>query len=284
MKISSDWHIHSTASYDATAGMQIADIARCAPELGICDFGITDHVHTPYNLPDLAASRRAFLSVPPSPRFHFGVETSCISQWELAEIASGRHENPVAGVRQGGPAGGALAIGVTADDLRLYGVEYVIGSAHWPMYVPFEREAIIRDYHRQNMFLAAHPLVTIIAHPWWWKGHWRSAEGLYQAEPWFDSFKAIPESMHDEFAGTVLAHGKVVEINIGGILFNPSYPGRFKREYLDYLAYLHERGVPLSIGSDCHSVYAHCQFAEAAELLAAVGIKDNNLWRLPLRK
>ena len=290
MPLSSDWHIHSTASCDE-ACLQIADLVVEAQAHGIHDFGVTDHVHTPYNLPDLAASRQAFLAVRPSPRFHFGVEVSCVSRWELDEIATGRHEKPVYGLRSGGPPDGALAIGVTAEDLQAYGVEYVVGGAHWPIprpeYVPLERQAIIRDYHRQNMFLATHPLVTIVAHPWWWMDQWKDtkdAQGMFNAEPWFDSFKVVPQSMHDEFASAVIAHGKVVEINIGAMLLNPHYPEHFKREYLDYLAFLHARGVVLSVGSDCHHAHYDIQFARAAEMLATAGIHDHDLWRRPPRK
>ena len=46
------------------------------------------------------------------------------------------------------------------------------------MYIPYERQAVIRDYHRQNMFLATHPLVNIIAHPWWWSGRWAVRPGV----------------------------------------------------------------------------------------------------------
>lgn len=282
MNLSSDWHIHSAASCDP-AGLQIADLVLEAPAQGIQDFGVTDHIHTPYNLPDLAASRQAFLAVRPSERFHFGVEVSCVSQWELDEIATGRYKDPVYGLRQGGPAGGALAIGVTAEDLQRHGVEYVVGGTHWPMFVPFEREAVIRDYHRQNMFLATHPLVAIVAHPWWWDGHWKDAREMFLAEPWFDSFKVVPQSMHDEFALAVITHRKVVEINLQATLLNPHYPERFKLEYLDYLAFLHARGVALAIGSDCHSAHYDIQFALAAAMLATVGIYDHALWRLPAR-
>lgn len=263
--------------------MSMADLTGLAEARGICDFGVTDHLHTPYNLPDLAASREAFVAVNPSPRFHFGVEVSCVSQWELEEIAVGKHDNPVYGLRQGGPAGGALAIGVTERDLRTYGVEYVIGGAHWPMYVPLEREAIIRDYHWQNMFLATHPLVTIVAHPWWWMGHWQGADGTYTAEPWFDRFSAIPSSMHEEFAAAVIEKGKVVEINIGAMLLNPGYPEHFKRAYLEYLGALRSRGVMLAVGSDCHDARYAIDFERAAEMLDSVGIRDEDLWQRPPR-
>ena len=258
----------------------MADLPGQASAQGITDFGVTDHLHTPYNLPDIAASREAYLATKPSARFHFGIEVSCVSQWELDEIARGGYDNPVYGIRKGGPVGGPLAIGLTEQDIAAYGIEYVVGGTHWPMYVPYEREAVIRDYHRQNMFLAAHPLVTIIAHPWWWMGHWADDQGRFLAEPWFDSFKVITESMHDEFAAAVREHGKVVEINIGAMLFNPHYPERFINEYLDYLAGLKARGVMMSIGSDCHAAEYKVSFQRATDMLASAGNSDDDCWRI----
>lgn len=283
MKITSDWHIHSHNSCDK-AGLIVSDLVVEAERAGILDMGLTDHIHTPYNLPDLARSREEFRAANPSPCFHFGVEVSCVSAWEIDEIAKGNHEKPIYGLRTGGRPNGKLAIGIREEDVNRYELEYVIGGAHWPMYVPLERQAIIRDYHRQNMFLAAHPLVTIVAHPWWWDGHWKDANGMFRAEPWLDSFKAVPAAMHDEFAGAVIAHGKVVEINIGAMLLTRKYPEHFKLEYLDYLALLQERGVALAIGSDCHAAHYAVDFRAAAQMLETVGIRAGDLWRLASRK
>jgi histidinol phosphatase-like PHP family hydrolase len=279
MPLTCDWHIHSEYSCDE-ACMKVADLPSQVAARGIVDFGLTDHLHTPYNLPDLQASRRAYLAATPSPRFHFGVELSVVSQWELDELARGGYADPVYGLREGGPPGAAPALGITAEGLASLGVEYVVAGAHWPLYVPWEREAIIRDYHRQNMFLATHPLVTIIAHPWWWMGHWQSADGVYRAEPWFDRFDVIPQSMHDEFAAAAIQHGTAVEINLSACLFNPEYPERFGHEYVEYLAGLKARGVTFSLASDNHDAGYAPPFDQAAERLGAVGIHDRDLWRL----
>ena len=279
MTITSDWHIHSRNSCDG-ACMEVAELVRRAPEEGITDFGLTDHIHTPFNLPDLENSRAEYLSVDPDPQFRFGVEVSSVSQWEIDEVATGRYENPVYGLRQGGPSNGPLAIGIDAENIEKYALEFVVGGTHWPMYVPFERETIIRDYHRQNLFLATHPLVDIVAHPWWWMGHWKEENGDYPAEPWFDDFGHIPHSMHDEFAAAAVENDTVVEINISAILLNPHYPAPFKEQYLEYLAELKERNVPLSIGSDCPSAHYEIDFATAASMLAKVGIRAEELWRL----
>ena len=282
MRITSDWHIHSRNSCDG-ASLRIADLVSAAREQGIEDYGLTDHLHTPCNLPDLVASREEFLASDPSPRFHFGVEVSCVSQWELDEIARGGHDNPVYGLRQGGPPGAAPAIGIGAEDLERLSIEYVIGGAHWPLYVPLEREAVIADYHRQNMFLAQHPLVDIVAHPWWWMGHWKDDDGRYTGDPWLDDFGKVPRSMHDEFAAAVIEHGKVVEINISAILLNTDYPESFAPQYLEYLADLKERGVTFCVGSDCHSAQYDIDFERPAEMLQSIGIRDEDLWRLPPR-
>ncbi len=61
-------------------------------------------------------------------------------------------------------------------------------------------------------------------------------------------------------------------------------PDRYKAQYLDYLAWLKSHGVPLSIGSDCHSRYYDIDFATAEKMLASVGITDADCWRLPTRK
>ena len=280
MTITSDWHIHSRNSCDS-ACMAVSELARGAAEKGIRDFGLTDHIHTSFNLPDLAASRREYLDSSPSPRFHFGVEVSCMSRWEIDEIATGKYDAPIYGLRSGGPADGPLAIGLTDEDIERYRIEYVVGGTHWPMYVPLEREAVIRDYHRQNMFLAAHPLVDVVAHPWWWHGHWQDPDGCFSAEPWFDDFARIPKSMHNEFAEAVIDHDTVVEINIQAMLVNRRYPEHFKRQYLDYLAELKAGGVKLCVGSDCHSAQYEIDFEVAARMLESVGIRDEELWRLP---
>lgn len=276
----SDWHIHSRNSCDG-ACMAVADLVREAEAAEIRDYGLTDHVHTPYNLPDIARSRTEYLDSDPPASFHFGVEVSCVSQWEIDEIAGGEYENPVYGLREGGEPGCALAIGIGSEDLETYGIEYVVGGTHWPMYVPMEREAVIRDYHRQNMFLATHPLVDIVAHPWWWMGHWKDGKGHYPAEPWFDDFGAIPASMHNEFSAAATAHGTAVEINLSANLLNPHYPAHFAGQYLDYLAELQSQGVKLSIGSDCHSEHYEIDFATVEEMLQRAGIADA-FWGLPV--
>jgi histidinol phosphatase-like PHP family hydrolase len=279
MRLTTDWHIHTSHSCDS-ASLPMADMPHAASRHGFIAYGVTDHIHTPYNLPDLVASRAAWEACGPAPNFHFGVEVSVVSEWELQEIASGRAEPATYGLRSGGPEGASLAIGLTERDLADLRIEYVVGGTHWPMYVPIEPDVVTRDYHRQNMFLAAHPLVNIIAHPWWWHGHWQDADGMFTTDPWFDDFGRIPASMHDEFAAAAIAHAKAVEVNLQAVLLNRAYPERFRRQYVEYMAGLHGRGVTLSLGSDCHSAQYDIRLEEAAGMLEAAGLGDVDWWRL----
>ncbi len=282
MNITCDWHIHSRNSCDG-ACIPVGELIGRAAAKGIRDFGLTDHLHSLINLPDIVRSRAEWDASNPPLRFHFGIEVSVMSQWELDRINAGGYERCTYGIRDGGPAGGALAIALTPEHIQQFGIEYVVGGTHWPMYVPRDREAIIRDYHRQNMFLAAHPLLDIVAHPWWWMGHWQDADGRYTTDPWLDDFGKIPQSMHEEFAAAAVQHGTAVEINLGAVLLSPWYPDTFAGQYVEYVGLLRSRGVKLSIGSDCHDGSYACDFARAAELISPLGIRDEELFRLSSR-
>ena len=133
------------------------------------------------------------------------------------------------------------------------------------------------------MFLATHPLIDIVAHPWWWMGHWQDSSGSYPAEPWFDDFGVIPRSMHREFATAALEHHTAIEINIAAMLLNPRYPERFVDQYMAYLSELQSSGVRLSIGSDCHLAhYDGIDFEQAGRMLEGAGLVDD-FWCLPPR-
>ncbi len=276
--IKTDWHIHSRNSCDG-ASLNIPDLVKEAQLKGIFHYGISDHFHTIYNIPDIRRSRDDFLAFSQHPVFHFGIEVSCMSKWELDIIRKGEIKNPVYGIRSGGPAGAELCLGGFNKAIKdFFKIEYVIGGTHWPMYVPFKREEIIKEYHRQNMFLATHPLIDIVAHPWWWMGHWADQQGKFTAEPWFDDFSVIPSSMHKEFASAVRENKKAVEINAYAIFLNGKYPEHFKKQYAEYLAFLQSEGVLFSIGSDCHKPHYDPDFATVQKFLEEAGVKIETVW------
>ena len=287
MKIPGEWHVHTPHSCDcrseAVPGVAMAQIPAMAKARGITAYGVSDHLHTPLTLPDIEASRAEFDALPFDPCFHFGIEASCISEWELEAVRSGRLPDQTYGIRSGGPENSRPTLALDAATVERLHIEYVIGGVHWPMYVPLQRERIIRDYHRQYLYVAAHPLVDIVAHPWWWHGGWATPEGRFLSDPWLDDFGKIPLSMHDEFAACAREHGVAVEINIGAMLFNPKYPDTFQKMYVDYLAYLAERGVTFSIGCDSHGPALSGRYGETASILGSIGIRADRLWTLPPR-
>ena len=81
MKIRQNLHIHSHNSCDSACA-SLADIVSDMKKLGVEEFVLTDHLHTRFNLPDIAAARREFLELGPVPGFHFGIEVTCATQWE----------------------------------------------------------------------------------------------------------------------------------------------------------------------------------------------------------
>jgi len=278
MKITCDLHLHSRHSCDTRKG-SMEELVAQAKTYGLKEVGFADHLHTPFNLPDLVASREEFLTLSCCFPVHFGCEVSCVSQWELDEIAAGKVTNPVYGIREGGPPGGPMAIGLTLTEKQKLGIEYVIGGVHWMLYEPVEPEEAIRSYHRQNLFLASHPLVDIIAHPWWWQGAWRDSNSQYHTYPWFDDFHRIPRQLHEEFIRTVKKYGKKVEINLSAMLLNPRYSEHFKGQYLEYLQLLKEKGIRFTIGSDCHGSYHSLDMEKAQAYLEAAGFSEEDFWR-----
>jgi len=106
---------------------------------------------------------------------------------------------------------------------------------------------------------------------------------MYRTYPWLDDFRRIPRSMHDELASAVVQYGKAIEINAGACLLNPTYPDTFRAQYVEYLAYLKDRGVRFSPGTDSHAWfepevgYTPC-LGEIAGDLASLGLAQGNLW------
>ncbi|MCE5279557.1 MAG: hypothetical protein ABFD92_11380 [Planctomycetaceae bacterium] len=279
MKITTDWHVHSRHSCEChQMGSPIADILAAAAAQGVADMGISDHLHSRYNLPDLAASRLEFLSANPSPRVHFGVEVTCMRRWELDQIDAGNYaEPPIYGRGQDGPVS-EPAIALTEADAAILGIEYVIGGVHWARGIEPTPRAIIDFFHRQLMYLAQHPLVRIIAHPWWWHNHFYYPDGSFVPGPWMDDFSVIPEDYHDEFAATCLDNGKAVEVSPWAL--SPSHGETFRNQYLDYLVELGSRGITLSAGTDHHGNPYNTNFSAIEMVLDRLRLSDRDLFRL----
>ena len=89
--------------------------------------------------------------------------------------------------------------------------------------------------------------------------------------PWFDDFKVIPQSIHEEFASAVKENGKCVEMNMSFFTV-PIYTDAFKHQYAEYMRSLFEMGVGITAGTDVHEVYDPQQEC-CAQYLEPVGFR-----------
>lgn len=241
--IYSDWHIHTDASYDAK--LPLETLIAAAAEQGLRGFGIADHLN--YNdekfWGDIHKSAENYHRLKAAcPAMRLGVELTPIAKPYFDYLAkTGSREGYVPPV-QSGPYGIELA--GTKEELMALGIQYAVGASHWRVDVPDmdlkdSDEAQIREWHRQQMYLACDERVTILGHPW-------SCNNI-----WYGDFSIVPASMHDELAAALLENGKYAECNVGMFVARDT-ADPFRYQYAEFLRFLFERGIPITYGSDCH--------------------------------
>ena len=272
--IHSDYHIHTTASYDAHLPLEIL-IAR-AKEQGLRQFGVTDHAN--YNdakfMGNLRQSAENFRRLRHlCPNMILGVELTAIAKPQFDYIArTGTREGYVP-VPQDKPYDIELA--ATKDELRALGVVYAVGAAHWRVDVADvkaadnSRDAQIREWHRQQMYLAADERCTILGHPWTCNSSW------------YEDFTIIPRGMIEDELACLKQYGKYIECNVS-VFTSARIPEKFRRQYAEYLREAFEKGIPVTYGSDCHgAVRAASDYPDqrpaAEKYLAAAGFRDGDI-------
>jgi len=264
--ISSDWHIHSVASYDSQ--LHVADLIKQAEKQGLTQFGITDHVNIPSWIHYLKASAELVKQFA-RPNFHFGIELTTISgYWEQYDRIHGTKdgfEHP------GTPGVDPIAFPLTAEELDECGVEYVIGAEHWLLNAPRTQDGVAREMHRQNLFCACSPLVDIVGHPYCMYGTYEDHSGNQVP---FHDFSIIPRSMHEELYAALLEHGKAMEINV--CFFDDSRPEAFRRAYAEFARAAFEKGVPVTIGTDCHGPKYDDMNATYEKYLSPLGFRTED--------
>lgn len=278
MIVQSDWHIHSEYSYDAK--LTLEEIARNAKKFGFTKIGITDHAN--FNderfLGDLKKSAKNVQEFQKThPEVILGVELTPIAKPEFDYIAkSGTREGYIAPMMQ---EPYAIELAQTKEELMAQGVRYAIGAAHWRVDAAgvstrtSERDTLIKEWYRQQLWLACDERVTVLGHPWY------SGHGV-----WYEDFSVIPHSMNMEIAAVLKEHGKYVECN-PGVLCATRTSEKFRRQYAEFLRELFEMGIPVTYGSDSHSAYTDIHLT-AEPYLRAVGftdgefseIADKDLW------
>jgi len=276
MIIKSDWHIHSQYSYDSKTPLSV--ISDGANEQGLLKFGITDHVN--YNdtkfLSDLAESVKNVkkLSVS-SPRVVLGVELTPIEKpmFDYIKI-HGTEEGYIPPVCD---TPYDIELAVSKDELVSMGVRYAIGASHWRVDIPNGRSnrgdlyASIKEWHRQQMWLANDERVTVLGHPWY------NGRGL-----WYEDFSIIPRSMNNELAAALLENGKYAECNRGVIIAKLATE-KFRHQYAEFLRELFECGIPIVYGSDAHTGYPDNREAVEKYLISA-GFKAGDISEISEQK
>ena len=278
MIIHSDWHIHSEASYDAT--LPLTEIAYAAKRFGLERYGITDHAN--FNDPAFLGNlRQSAESVKEFQKNHpnvvLGVELTPIEKPEFDYIR--QHDTRDGYVAPFSAAPYEIELAQTKEELMALGVRYAIGAAHWRVDVPKERRmepdmmACIKEWHRQQMWLACDERVTILGHPWY------NGRGL-----WYADFSVIPRSMNAELAAALKENGKYAECN-SQFFRSPKANEKFRHQYAEFLRELFEKGIPITYGSDAHQDYERSP-AYVEAYLAAAGfvdgeisdLKEDSLW------
>ena len=277
MKIINDWHIHTECSCD-DACMKFDDLILTAKKSGLTDFGVTDHLHSLVQESDIAASRKEFDRViAENPQlkkhFHFGIEASVMSKWELDKINRMDYtgDAPIYGIGNG-PKNAELAFAFDDGFLEKYGVEYVVSGVHWTRYNDENPLEIAKDYHRQYLFAASHPKTTILAHYLWWN----PIKGM---ENPFTGDKYVTESMKNELKAVLLQYNKVFELNLDAVIL--CHDEAWIDKYMGFVTELQNSGVKLSVGSDCHDeVLFESQYTKAERIFDLYNIDTSKFFTL----
>lgn len=268
MIIHSDWHIHSECSYDASQPLEL--IAENAQKQGLRSFGITDHAN--FNdekfLGDLHASVKSVQEARKKyPNMVLGVELTPIEKPEFDYIAkTGTREGYVAPIQS---APFDIELAATKEELVAMGVRYAIGASHWRVDVPGGRglspdmAACIKEWHRQQMWLACDERVTILGHPWY------NGKGL-----WYADFDVIPRAMKFELAAALKENGKYAECN-SQFFCSVKSTEKFRNQYAEHLREMFEMGIPITYGSDSHNNYGDLR-PNVEKYLLAAGFADGD--------
>ena len=201
------------------------------------------------------------------PEIILGVELTPIEKPEFDYIAVHKTREGYAAPVADQPY--ALELAQTKQQLIGMGVRYAVGGAHWRLDVPrakllpVDRDAMIREWYRQQMWLACDERVTILAHPWY---NGKAA--------WYEDFSVIPRAMNMDLAGALKENKKYVECN-EGVLCSPKASEKFRRQYAEFIRELFEMGIPVTYGSDSHHEYAAYR-SDMEKILAEVGFVEGD--------
>lgn len=241
-----DMHLHAThyRLQGAREDMTVGGIVRRLESRGYVAAGIVDHLDTNPKHP--IDSLRALVA-------EFRSISSPMALFAGAELDY---------------QGAGITIPQAAAIKEELGLDYCLGAAHGAGEGVTTAAAWIEDHHRRLMGLAACAEVDVIAHPWA-EGHGHARRG--RIETW--AFELIPERYLDEWIAAVRAAGQAIELN-HRVLADADDPA-----FRCYLRKLCASGVPVTVGSDAHSMERIDTIDPLNALLREAGFTPQRLWR-----
>ena len=166
-----------------------------------------------------------------------------------------------------------IELACSKEELVGLGVRYAIGASHWRVDLPFAKkqapdlDVCIKEWYRQQMWLACDERVTVLGHPWY------HGKGI-----WYEDFSVIPRSMNADIAAALKENGKYVECN-SQFFHTHLATEKFRHQYAEFLRSLFELGVPVTYGSDSHTGYGDNR-AKTEYYLAAAGFSAGDIVEL----
>ncbi len=225
-------------------------VAKCA-SLGVTKLGITDHLDTLSTLPLHRRIRRDVEALVTGTDadsdidVYFGVELNFLQ------------------------ADGGFAYSEQVRDEL--GFQFAIAGIHSTYLQKYDVEKLVAIQHRHHIRTCEDPLVQVLVHPYWFDKGEFDTRGF----PWFDSMKAVPESMTRELGAAARETGTAVEINACANLLD----GQFSESYVEYLAILESEGVRFAAGSDAHGIDSLQMIESAWAVMERLGLSEDRIWR-----
>ncbi len=244
-----DFHIHTKYLGCANETMEVEAIVRTCESLGVTKLGITDHLNTLDKLRLHRPIREDILTLAASVEIYFGVELNFVG------------------------VDGEFAYN---DDVREdLGFQFAIGGIHGTYLEEFDIEKLVAVQHRHHLKTCEDPQVDVLVHPYWFGRHEFEQKGF----PWFETMKAVPESMTRELGAAARETGTAIEVNACANLDGLEMGKGFSAEYVEYLAILESEGVTFAPGSDAHGIGSLQKIELAWGALEELGVPPGRVWR-----
>ena len=263
--------MHCEASYDSK--LPISEIVETSRSFGFNKIGITDHLNynNPKFLGDLKTSAELVKQWQPQcDRLVLGVELTPIAKPLFEHLAK---YGSVEGYVPPSATPYEMELAQTKEELKALGVRYAVAAAHWRVDIAdinaqiTDVDICLKEWHRQQMWLACDERVTILGHPWY------HGKGI-----WYADFSIIPRLHVEELAAALKENGKYVECN-GDFFVTPATTEKFRNQYAEFLRELFEMGIPVTYGSDSHNTYKPSHI-ETEQYLRKAGFVDGDISEL----